>query len=46
LLFHPERVESPHGLQYLVVPSVQTNATASMSYNNGAWNGNIFAAFK
>jgi phosphoesterase family protein/Big-like domain-containing protein/ASPM-SPD-2-Hydin domain-containing protein/centrosomal CEP192-like protein len=33
-------------MQYAVVSSVQANATASMTYLNSNWNGNIFAAFK
>ena len=33
-------------VQYAVVTSNQTNATASMTYAYSNWNGNIFAAFK
>src|SRR5207249_3088680 len=33
-------------MQYQVVASPQTNASAAMTYANSNWNGNIFAAFK
>jgi hypothetical protein len=33
-------------MQYQAVASAQTNASATMTYANSNWNGNIFAAFK
>jgi len=33
-------------MQYEVVASPQANTTASMTYTNANWNGNIFAAFR
>src|SRR5205823_4192077 len=33
-------------MQYQAVASPQTNASATMTYANSNWNGNVFAAFK